>query len=89
MLNAYEGYFLDGKFISAENINIKIPDKKKVTVTVHNEFVNTNIDICRQQLEAFEVFFKSIDAIDDKFLTDEDFFELENNRINFKEEINL
>ena len=89
MLQTYQGYFQDGRFVSHEAV--VIPENTRVIITVvGNELppVNT-ISRSQQQLEALERFITAVRAIDDEPLTDEDFAELENNRVNFKREIEL
>ena len=89
MLQTYQGYFQEGKFISPEGINI--PENITVLITVvGNELPPIDIvSRSQQQLEALEQFITAIKAIDNEPLSDEDFAELENNRVNFTREIDL
>ena len=48
-----------------------------------------SISRSQQQLAAFDEFIAAIRAIDDEPLTDEDFADLERNRVHFRREIDL
>ena len=89
MLQTYQGYFQDGRFVSPEAA--VIPENTRVLVTViGNELSPVDIvSRSQRQLEALERFVAAINAIDDEPLSDEDFAELENNRVNFAREIEL
>lgn len=56
-----------------------------------SSFRRTRLDIpsSQQQHDAFLRFIKSVDAKDDEPLTDEDFADLENNRVNFNRDLDL
>ena len=76
--------------MSAETV--AIPDNTKVFVTVieHDDLSLLGIPSrSQQQLEALEQFFAAVSAIDDELLTDEDFAELESNRVNFTREFDV
>ena len=94
MLRSYQGYFYNKQFISLDNI--PIPEKKKVIITVLDDELTDikadaqiSVDIAKQQRLAFEEYFKAIDAIKGEDFTEEDFMELENNRLSFRREFNL
>ena len=81
MLQAYQGYFQKGRFISPDIVDI--PENTEVIITVVG---NTALSIpsrSQQQLEAMERFVANLRKIDNEPLTDEDFAALENNRVNF------
>lgn len=94
MLKAYQGYFNNGQFISLDNI--PIPEKKRVIITVlDDEFTDIKTEAknisnnAKQQKLAFEKYFSAIDTIEGEDLTELDFSELENNRLNFRRELDL
>ena len=97
MLRTYQGYFSGGRFISFDIIPVL--EKKRVIITVlddkiHEEFTQyesaqyERVTSERQRL-AFEKYFRAIDAADDEDLTEADFTELENNRLNFRRDLDL
>ncbi|MCL1820983.1 MAG: hypothetical protein FWG36_10070 [Oscillospiraceae bacterium] len=89
MLQTYQGYFDSGQFISLDNLSI--PEKKRAIITILDDEIDVkrlNI-IPKQQLKAFEEFFAAIDSIEGEPLTDTDFAELENNRLNFRRDLDL
>jgi aminoglycoside phosphotransferase (APT) family kinase protein len=88
MLQTYQGYFQNGRFMSVEEA--VIPENTRVFVTVvGNELPPVAVSRSRRQLEALERFIAAVREIDNEPLSDEDFAELENNRIDFTREIDL
>jgi len=59
-----------------------LKNKNDYYVIARNMPVDT-VNPSQQQLEAFERFISALKEIDNEPLTDEDFAELENNRVNF------
>jgi len=87
MVQTYQGYFSKGMFISKEAVTI--PDNVEVYVMITgNQYVEQKTK-SQRQLEAFNRFVSAIHSIDDESLTDEDFFELENNRAEIGREVSL
>ena len=89
MLQTYQGFFQEGRFVSPEAV--VIPENTRVLITVvGNELPPFDIaSRSQKQLEAMERFISAVNAIDNEPLTDEDFSELESNRVNFTREIDL
>ena len=79
MLQTYQGYFREGRFISPELA--AIPNDVKVYVTIIDS-VMPPVKI--NQNEKLKRFFMAIDAIDDEPITDEDLADFSRNRVNFK-----
>ena len=80
MIKALQGYFRSGRFISSEPV--EIPDNVEVYVMITDRELQHPKTKSERQLEAFNRFVSIINSIDDELLTDEDFYELENNRAN-------
>ena len=87
MVQAYQGYFQKGQFISPEAT--KIPDNVEAFVMITGRRFPFPKTKAERQLEAFDKFVAAVRSIDDEPLLDEDFTELENNRVNFIREITL
>ncbi len=85
MLQTYQGYFLNGTFITSDNA--VIPDKTPVIVTILDDIVSDGKT--NRQRSAFESFFNAIDSSDMDLLSNEDFMELETTRLSFKRDIDL
>ena len=87
MIQTLQGYFQDGQFISSESAEIS--DYAEVFVIVTGRKLQPTKTKSQQQVEAFDKFVSVIKSIDDEPLTDEDFFELENNRVKFNRDFAL
>jgi len=87
MLQTYQGYFQNGRFISPELANV--PENVEVYIMVTGKEFELPKTKAQQQLEAFDKFVAGIKTIDDEPLTDEDFSLLENNRVSFARELDL
>ena len=87
MIHTFQGYFQKGRFISAESA--AIPDNVEVYVMVTGREYTSLKTKAQRQLNAFEKFVSAIRYIDDEPLTEEDFAELENNRVDFTREVDL
>ena len=87
MVQTYQGYFQEGRFISQEIATI--PDNMEVYVMITGREHLPLKTKAQLQLEAFDRFVSSIKSIDDEPLTDKDFAELENNRASFNREHTL
>jgi hypothetical protein len=74
---AYEGYFKNGDFFSSGQ-TIRIPDDRRVFITVFEEPAQEEMTACEKQARAFKEFFEEIRRIDDEPITE---FE----RVKFKE----
>jgi len=87
MTQTIQGYFQKGQFISPDSS--KIPDNIEVFVTITGRDAAQPQTKSQQQLSAFNKFVSAVRAIDDEPLTDEDFAELENNRVSFDRAVAL
>jgi len=87
MVQTYQGYFQNGRFISPELI--AIPDNIEVYVMITGKELPPPKTKSQRQLEAFDKFVSAVRSIGDESLTEEDFAELENNRANFNREVVL
>ena len=87
MLRTYQGYFKKGKFISPELASI--PDNTEAYVMITEKKCLSVKTKSQRQLEAFNKFVFAIESINDEKLTDEDFNDLNNNRICFNRRIGL
>ena len=87
MVQAYQGYFRKGRFISQEAA--EIPDDVEAYVMLTGKKLFPAKTKAQQQLEAFEKFVSLIRSIEAESLTEDDFAELENNRANFGREVAL
>ena len=82
-MQAYQGYFKDGRFISLENV--RIPENKRVIVTILDEAppkINHE-----ENAKAWREFFEEMKNIDEP-LPDE-FDEIISHRVNFTREVDL
>ena len=87
MYQAYKGHFESGRFVPSEPI--KIPDNIEVYMMVVGEEMPSVKNEAQKQREAFEEFFAGIAAIDDEPITDEMLADLQQNRVNFRRELDL
>ena len=87
MIQTYQGYFLKGRFVSPEPV--EIPDNAEAFVVVTGKQYQSLKTKAQRQLEAFNRFVSAIRSIDDEPLSEEDFSKLENNRANFSREVEL
>ena len=87
MIQAYQGYFQNERFIPLENVTI--PENVEVYVMITGKAIPPINTEAQQQRQGFEKFFSGIASIDDEPVTDEDIEWLDNNRVNFKREIDL
>ena len=87
MIKTYQGYFQNGRFIS-EGL-VEVPNNVEVYVIVTDRESVPSKTKAQQQLEAFDKFVSALNTIDNEPLTDDDFFDLENNRANFSREVSL
>ena len=85
MVQAYQGYFQNGRFISPEVI---IPDNVEAYVMITGRQFTSKTK-AQRQLEAFDKFVSAVRSVGDEPLTDDDFAELENNRACFDREVAL
>ena len=81
MVQAYQGYFRKGRFISQEAA--EIPDNVEAYVMLTGKRFPQPKTKAQQQLEAFDKFVSAVRSIDDEPLTADDFAELEEKRANF------
>jgi hypothetical protein len=81
MIQAYQGYFKDGSFVSYEPVTI--PENVEVYVMITEKELPSDKSISQRQREAMNKFVAANNAIDDEPLTEEFFHALENNRVSF------
>lgn len=80
MLQAYQGYFEKGRFVSPEAITI--PDKARVIVTLLGDYATSEVKTAaQQQLEAVKAFISDTSGEDE--LSAEDYAELESGKYKF------
>lgn len=84
----------DGEVVITNNgqptiLMIDLSGRDLVDVVNHFRKWEDKRTLAQRQLEALDRFVNRIKAIDDEPLSDEDFSDLENNRTNFKREIDL
>ena len=87
MYQAYAGKVLDGKPVILESV--MLPENADLVITILNEFPPNIKTRAERQADAIKRFMAVIDTIDDEIFTDEDYYELENNRANFHREIEI
>ena len=87
MIQTCQGYFQNKRFIPLEDVTI--PENVEVYVMITGKAISSIKTKAQQQRHAFEKFFSGIASIDDEPITDEDIGWLDNNRVNFKREIDL
>jgi hypothetical protein len=86
-MQAYEGYFENGQFHTAERI-IRIPERRRAIVNIlEDEIINTEI-LAKKQNEALKMFSAAMKEIDDEPLDDE-FFAIINSGIGIDSGVNL
>jgi hypothetical protein len=78
IMQAYQGYFEGGKFVSSGTV--EIPERKRVILTVLDEPVQERHE--NKQAEAWQEFFDTVNASDEKI---PETFE----RVNFSQKIDL
>ena len=82
MVKTFQGYFQEGRFIASEPVDI--PDNVEAYVMITDREYSHPTAKPQRQLEAFNRFISALSSIDDEPLSDDDFFELENNRADFR-----
>lgn len=87
MIQTYQGYFRNGRFVSPELVDV--PENVEVYVMVTGKELQPTKTKSQQQLEAFDKFISNLKNVKDESFTNEDFAFLENNRANLTREINL
>ena len=87
IIQTYQGYFQNERFIPSEDVTI--PENVEVYVMITGKAIPSVKTEAQRQRQAFEKFFTGIASINDEPITDEDIEWLDNNRINFKREIDL
>ena len=87
MYTTYRGYFQNGRFVSPELVTI--PDNIEVHVTIIGDEISLVKTKAQRQNEALKRFFAAVDSIEDEPITDDDIAVLENNRVNFRKELDL
>jgi hypothetical protein len=87
MVQAYHGYFQNGRFISAE-LNI-IPDNTEAYVMITGKEIPPAKTKPQRQLEAFDKFVAAVRSANGESFTEKDFAELENNRASIAREVTL
>ena len=87
MLQTYQGYFREGRFISPELAII--PNDVKVHVTIIGDISSPIKTLAQKQNEGLKRFFATIDAINDEPITDDDLVDFEKNRVKFNREFSL
>jgi len=87
MIQAYQGYFQNKRFVPLDDIII--PENVEVYVMITGKKIPTITTKSQQQRQAFEKFFSGIASIDDEPITDEDIAWLDNNRVNLRRSIDL
>ena len=87
MIQTYHGYFLKGRFVSPESV--EIPDNAEAFVVITGKQYQSLRTKPQRQLEAFNKFVSAVKTIDDEPLSEEDYLELENNRADFSREVKL
>jgi len=87
MYTTYRGYFQNGRFVSPELVTI--PDNIEVQVTIIGDEISLVKTKAQRQNEALKRFFAAVDSIEDEPITDDDIAVLENNRVNFRKELDL
>jgi len=85
MVQTYQGYFQNGRFVSPDVM--KIPENVEVRVTVTGRELPLTKTRAQRQGEAIRRFMSAIDATDNQF-TEADFADLDN-RANFSREVEL
>jgi len=87
MLMSYEGYFKGNRFISNENF--KIPQRRKVIVTVIEE--ESHEDIIKGQRKAIDEFLRAIKEMDELGIEPlgEEFDKVISQRVNITRELDL
>ncbi|MDR1688396.1 MAG: hypothetical protein LBS21_07270 [Clostridiales bacterium] len=89
MVQTYQGYFReDGRFVS-DSLQIKIPAKRRTVISVFEDEIAEAKTRSQRQSEALDTFLKEIKAVTNETITDDDYADLENNRVNFRRELNL
>jgi len=87
VIRAYQGHFLNERFVPFEDV--KIPEDVEVYVMITDKAIPSVKTKAQQQREAFEDFFSCVATITDEHITDEDIKWLENNRTNLGKVIDL
>ena len=87
MLQTYQGYFREGRFISPELA--VIPDDVEVHVTIIGDVMPPVKTLAQKQNEGLKHFFAAIDAIDNEPITDEDLAGFGEKRVKFSREFDL
>jgi len=87
MVRALQGYFKGGKFISSEQA--EIPEEVEVYVMITDREVNRSDAKAQRQLAALDKFVDAISSSAAEPLSDNDFLELENNRVDFNRAVSL
>ena len=87
MIQAYQGYFQNERFIPLEDVTI--PENVEVYVMITGKAIPPIKTEAQRQRQAFENFFSGLTSIDDEPITDENIEWFNNNRVNFRREIDL
>jgi hypothetical protein len=84
MVQTYQGYFQEGRFVSQQTKSI--PDHVEVYVLVTDKTIPANKTKAQEQREAFESFFQAISNTEP---LGEEFDEIISQGINIKEELEV
>jgi len=84
MVQTYQGYFQEGRFVSPQTKSI--PEHVEVYVLVTNNAVPAKKTKAQEQREAFEAFFEAVSKAEP---LGEEFDEIINSGINFTGELEL
>ena len=86
-MQAYEGYFKNGKFYAAGRI-VHMPERRRTIVNIlEDEIINTEI-LARQQNKALKIFSAAMKEIDDEPIDDE-FFAILNSGVSINSGVDL
>jgi hypothetical protein len=70
MVQTYQGYIQDGRFISVDGTLSKIPEKRRSELKVFTDEI-INEDAIQKRLKALDVFYAELASIDDEPLDEE------------------
>ena len=87
MYQSYAGKVIDGKPIILDDV--ALPENADIVITILNDFIPSAESMSRRQGKAIKRFMEAIEKTSEEIFTNEDFNELENNRMSFDRELGL